>query len=199
MSGKRRGCLTVFILFLVVAGTLWLLRFHILAYLGNALVENDGPQKAQAIVVMGGDENGARIIKAAELAKAGYAPVVLVSGPPMLMGWESDVTIQYAESKGYPASLFEPLHNRVDSTRSETRMIAKDLKRAGIHKILLVTSNYHTGRAGRLMREAAPWCWVVVVSAPDPSYDPSGWWKTREGQKQFFYEWVKTIATALGD
>jgi len=176
-----------------------LLRFRILAFLGNALVENDGPQKAQAIVVLGGDETGVRIVTAAKLAEAGYAPVVLVSGPPMLMGWESDLTIRYAESQGYPASLFKPIDNRVNSTRLETEMIAKNLKRDGVHKILLVTSNYHTRRAGRMMRAAAPWCWVVVVSAPDPTYDPNSWWKTREGQKQFFYEWLKTIAAALGD
>jgi uncharacterized SAM-binding protein YcdF (DUF218 family) len=78
-------------------------------------------------------------------------------------------------------------------------MIAKDLKRDGIHKILLVTSNYHTRRAALLMRKAAPWCWVVVVAAQDPTYDPNGWWKTREGQKQFFYEELKTITTWAGD
>jgi uncharacterized SAM-binding protein YcdF (DUF218 family) len=199
VTGKQRGCLSFLILFVVTTGAIWLLRFHILVFLGNALVENDGPQKAQAIVVLGGDETGARIIKAAQLAEAGYAPVVLVSGPPMLIGWESDITIRYAESKGYPALLFRSLTNKVDSTRSETGMIAKDLKQDGIHKILLVTSNYHTRRAARLMRAAAPWCWVVVVSAPDPTYDPNGWWKTREGQKQFFYEALKTISTWAGD
>jgi uncharacterized SAM-binding protein YcdF (DUF218 family) len=178
---------------------MWLLRFRILSFFGNALVENDGPQKAQAIVVMGGDETGARIIKAAQLAEAGYAPVVLVSGAPMLIGWESDLTIRYAELKGYPASLFRALTNKVDSTRSETAMIAKNLKHDGVHKILLVTSNYHTRRAARLMRAAAPWCWVVVVAASDPTYDPNGWWKTREGQKQFFYEGLKTISTWAGN
>jgi uncharacterized SAM-binding protein YcdF (DUF218 family) len=199
VAGKRRGCLTLLGLFVVAIGALWLLRFHVYSFLGNALVENDGPQKAQAIVVMGGDETGARIIKAAELAQSGYAPVVMVSGPPMLMGWESDLTIRYAESKGFPASLFQPLDNQVHSTRSETIDIAKDLKRDGIHKILLVTSNYHSGRAGRLMRAAAPWCWVVVIAAPDPAFDPNGWWKDRESQKQFLFEWMKTVSTALGN
>jgi uncharacterized SAM-binding protein YcdF (DUF218 family) len=148
---------------------------------------------------MGGDDSGVRILKAAQLAKDGYAPLVLVSGPQYLLGFEGDITVQYAESKGYPASLFQVLHNRVNSTRNETETIAKDLKREGIHKILLVTSNYHTRRAARLMRAAAPWCWVVVVAADDPTYDPNGWWRTREGQKQFFYEWMKTFAAWAGD
>ena len=49
----------------------------------------------------------------------------------MLIGYESDLTIRYAESKGYPASLFGALHNKVNSTRSETLMIAKDLEAGG--------------------------------------------------------------------
>lgn len=199
ISKRRHGCLAVLLLVVLATAAIWTLRFYILAFLGKALVENDGPQKAQAIVVLGGDETGERIIKAAELAHAGYAPLVLVSGPRILIGYEPDFTIQYAESKGYPASVFRPLHNDVNSTRSETLMIAKDLKSAGIRKILLVTSNFHSRRAGRLMREAAPWCWVVVVAAPDPNYDPNGWWKAREGQKVFIFEELKTIATALGD
>src|SRR5581483_8832668 len=108
------------------------------------LVENDGPQKAQAIVVLGGDQTGERIITASELAKAGYAPVVIVSGPQLLIDYESDLMIRFAESKGYPAYFFRALHHNVNSTRSETLMIAKDLRSAHIHKILLVTSNFHS-------------------------------------------------------
>jgi uncharacterized SAM-binding protein YcdF (DUF218 family) len=63
----------------------------------------------------------------------------------------------------------------------------------------LVTSNYHTARAARLLRKYAPGIDVLAVPASDPAFTPDGWWKTREGQKMFFYESVKTIATALGN
>jgi hypothetical protein len=39
---------------------------------------------------------------------------------------------------------------------------------------------------------------VIAIAAPDPAFTPAGWWKSREGQKMFLYEWLKTIATALG-
>jgi uncharacterized SAM-binding protein YcdF (DUF218 family) len=62
-----------------------------------------------------------------------------------------------------------------------------------------VTSNYHTRRAAKLLRQQNPGVWVVVVPAPDPAFTPGSWWKTRSGQKTFLMEWMKTVATALGD
>lgn len=182
-----------------MAAVVWFLRAPILTAIGNSFIEDDGPQKADAIVVLGGDNYGTRIIKAAQLAKAGYAPYVIVSGPAILGEHESDITVHYAEMKGYPASLFCPLTNESKSTRSETAFIGKYLKSHGIRKILLVTSNYHTARAARLMRIQNPWLWVVVVPAPDPYFTAGGWWKTREGQKTFFFEAIKRVAAWLGD
>src|ERR1700685_2943833 len=148
----RRGWLFGLLLLILLALVAGFLRSYIWTALGSALVENDGPDNAQAIVVLGGDESGARIVKAAELAQAGYAPGVLVSGPLSLLGHESDMTIEYARRKGFPESLFQPLPNDTDSTRSEAKFIGAYLRAHGIHKILLVTSNFHTRRAASLMR-----------------------------------------------
>ena len=57
------------LLFAVTVLAIWFLRIQILAFLGNALVENDGPQKAQAIVVLGGDRPGVRITRRRSLLK----------------------------------------------------------------------------------------------------------------------------------
>jgi len=166
---------------------------------GSVLVENNKPEKADAAVVLGGDQFGNRIIKAAELAKAGYAPYVLVSGPHSLLGHESDETIEFARRRGYSVSLFRPLPHELNSTRSEAEFIDKYLTTQGAKKILLVTSNYHTARAARLLRKYSPRLQVIAVAAPDPAFTPNSWWKTRDGQKTFLYEWLKTVATALGD
>ena len=132
------------------------------------------------------------------MQQAGYAPYVLVSGPPNLLGPESDETIEYARRQGYSTSLFRPLPSNADSTRTETALIGKYLQAHGAKKIILVTSNYHTRRAAKLMRKQNPGVWTVVVPAPDPFFTPSGWWKTRSGQKTFLFEWMKTVATELG-
>jgi uncharacterized SAM-binding protein YcdF (DUF218 family) len=182
----------------LLALAVWLLRAQVWTALGSALVENDGLRKAETIVVLGGDDSGTRIIKAAELAQAGYAPYVLVSGPVSLLGHESDTTIEYARRKGFPDSLFRPLPNNTDSTRSEAKFIGVYLRAQGVHKILLVTSNFHTRRAARLMRHENPGLDVDVVPAPDPNFTPNGWWRTRGGEKIFLLEWMKTVATWVG-
>ena len=176
----------------------WLLRAPILTAVGRTLVEDDGPQRAQAIVVLGGDNFGTRIIKAAQLVEEGYAPYALVSGPPQLLGYEADTTIEFARRKGYQTSLFKPLRLNVDSTRTETAAIGKYLREHGIRKIDLVTSNYHTRRAAKLMRKQNSDIQTVAVAASDPSFTSDGWWKTRGGLRLFLYEFLKTIAVDLG-
>ena len=180
-------------------GATYLFKDRMLAGLGYALVEDEKPQKADAIVVLGGDVFGMRILKAAELAKAGYAPVVYVSGVPDLLGPESDKTIEFARRHGYPVSLFHAIPNSANSTRAESHAIAVELHRHDVHSILLVTSNFHTGRAARLFRKEEPSFQLTVVAAPDAFFNPGRWWKTREGQKQFLFEGLKTIAAAVGD
>jgi uncharacterized SAM-binding protein YcdF (DUF218 family) len=168
---------------------------------GSYLVEDDGPRKADAVVVLGGDQYGARVVKGAQLAAAGYAPVVLVSGPKRLVGYDSSDEVQYAEQQGYPASLFREVHlpgQDAGSTRSEARFLGSYLAAQGMKSILLVTSNYHTKRAAKLWRLQNPTLGVTVVAAPDPFFAPDRWWKTRTGQKTFVYEWMKTISVMLG-
>jgi uncharacterized SAM-binding protein YcdF (DUF218 family) len=162
------------------------------------LIEGHSPEKADAVVVLGGDENGARILTGAQLVQAGWAPYVAVSGPYGLLGPESDALILYAVRRGFPANIFRSVPNHSDSTRSESIVVGKYLKQAGVHKILLVTSNYHTHRAAYLWKLNDPWLRTVPIAAADPDFIPTAWWKKRNGQKLFVLEWAKTIATYLG-
>jgi len=179
---------------------IFLLWKTILAGLGNFLVEDDGVQKAQAAVVLGGDLSGVRIMKAAQQAQAGYVPLVLSDGPKTLLGHESDVNILYAEKQGYSPALFRPLPlpPEINSTQAEAEYVGNYLKQQGIHKILLVTSNYHTHRAAYLFRKTNPWLQVITVPAPDPAFNPDSWWTFRDGRRTFLLEWAKTFAAYLG-
>jgi uncharacterized SAM-binding protein YcdF (DUF218 family) len=68
----------------------------------------------------------------------------------------------------------------------------------GAHKVLLVTSDYHTRRAGKIFRSAGPDLQFVVVAAPDNSFTPDGWWRSRQGEKVFLIEWLKTATEPFG-
>jgi uncharacterized SAM-binding protein YcdF (DUF218 family) len=175
---------------------------QLLTAAAKPLIEDDGLRKADAILVLGGDGYGDRTLKGAELAKAGYAPFVYVSGAPRLMGYLSTDQIQFAEQKGFPAALFREARLPIDaeSTRTEAQFLGPYLTGQGVKSILLVTSNFHTKRAAKLWRQVNPNIQVTVVPSLDPwnYFTPEGWWKTRPGQKIFLYEWMKTISLYLG-
>jgi len=171
-----------------------------LTALGRLLVHDDGPARADIAVVLAGDYYGNRVVRAAELVKQGYVPQVLVSGPNMFYGLcECDPEIAFAVKRGYPESWFIRAPNEAHSTHQEAAAIVADLRRRGVHRFLLVTSDFHTARAGRIFaRAAAPDLQMRVVAAPDRYFRADGWWRNREGQKTFLMEWMKTVATAVG-
>jgi len=170
-----------------------------MAGLGRLLVRDDGPARADIAVVLAGDYYGQRILRAAELVRQGYVPNVLVSGPHMLYGlYECDLAIPFAVERGYPQNWFIRAPNEALSTREEAAAILADLRRRGVHRFLLVTSDYHTARAARIYRSAAPDLDMRVVAASGDYFRADGWWHNREGRKIFLVEWMKTVANALG-
>ena len=167
--------------------------------LGRLLVRDEGPARADIAVVLAGDYYGNRVVRAAQLVQQGYVPSVLVSGPDMLYGhYECDLEIPFAVQRGYPESWFIRAPNEALSTREEAAAILPDLRRRGVHRFLLVTSDYHTARAARIYRAAAPDLDLRVVAAPDEYFRVDGWWHNREARKIFLVEWLKTAANAMG-
>ena len=88
--------------------------------------------------------------------------------------------------------------NEAKSTASESEVVISRAAKLNVHKIDLVTSNFHTRRAGKIFRALAPDIEVHVVAAPDRYFTPNGWWKEREGRKTFLMEWMKTVGAWLG-
>jgi uncharacterized SAM-binding protein YcdF (DUF218 family) len=193
---RRRAIL---LLAIVLALAAWFQRERILGTLGAQLVEASAPEKAELAVVLAGDITGRRILTAADLVKNGYAPVALVSGPNRVYGaHECDLAIAFAVKSGYPEAYFAHFENDVWNTGEEVAAIVLELHRRKVHKVLLVTSNFHTRRAAKLFRAAAPEITAIAIASPDDNFTPDGWWRNREGRKIFLTEWEKTIATWLG-
>jgi uncharacterized SAM-binding protein YcdF (DUF218 family) len=178
---------------LVATHPLWL------GALGKYLVRPDEPVRADAALVLGGDGYGRRILRAAELARQGYIGTILVSGPEGMYGHnEAELAIPFAVGKGHPASLFVACPHRALSTREEAQALSPELRRRGVHKCMIVTSDYHTRRAGAIFRSVIPDVEFRVVAAEDEFFRAEGWWKTRQGQKLVLLEWMKTISTWFG-
>jgi uncharacterized SAM-binding protein YcdF (DUF218 family) len=196
--GCSCGCLAPLLLLLLVFALGAVFHVWILSALGSYLVKDQPPRKADAIVVLAGDRFGDRILTAGKLIREGWAPYAIIDGTPYFGTNETEVAIAYAVNNGYPPSYFRKFERDMDSTREETTRLVRELKKAGVHSIILVTSNYHTRRASSLMKKAAPWLSIDTVAAPDRYFSPSGWWKSRGGQRTFLYEWLKTLSAWVG-
>jgi uncharacterized SAM-binding protein YcdF (DUF218 family) len=88
------------------------------------------------------------------------------------------------------------------STKEEAVLILAELQRRQVHSLLLVTNDYHTGRATRIFRAEARRLGYDVAIHPIAVYSGDrtvvNWWQTREGRKTVFIESMKTIASATG-
>jgi len=167
--------------------------------LGHYLVRAEEPRRSDIAVVLAGDGFGDRIVKAAELVRQGFTEKVLVSGPEGFYGHaEDELAIRFAARHGYPEKWFIGFPNRGWSTVEEALAVVPELRKRGARSCLVVTSNYHTRRAGRVYRSAAPDLEFHVVAAPNRFFRPDDWWRTRQGQKTFVLEWMKTIAEWFG-
>jgi uncharacterized SAM-binding protein YcdF (DUF218 family) len=198
VTSKRRLVVSG-IAFLCLGAALFVFHDSILYSLGAVFTSAGPPQKADIAVVLAGDAKGNRILTAARLCQEGYVPKVLVSGPGGMYGyWESDLAIGFAVKHGYPQDEFIGFHHKGTSTLAEARAVIPELRRLGVHRYLLVTSDYHTARAQRIFRRVAPDLEEHTISAPDPDWDHGYWWKNREGRKLWLYEALKTVGDYLG-
>jgi uncharacterized SAM-binding protein YcdF (DUF218 family) len=185
--------LAALIIGVIATRTLWL------GALGAYLIKADQPAHADYAVVLAGDARGYRIIKGAELVRQGYVRKALISGPPGCYGVvESELAVNFAMRKGYPADYFVQFPHHALSTQEEARVLIPELRRLGAHSFLLVTSDYHTRRAGRYFRQLADGLDMRVIAAPDEYFRWNSWWQNREAQKILYMEWSKTVASLFG-
>jgi uncharacterized SAM-binding protein YcdF (DUF218 family) len=200
----RRRFISRILTLLAVAALALALSYALwLPLIGRALVHDDGPSAADIAVVLGGDYWGHRIETAGNLVRLGLVHTVLVSGPSGFYGvHESDLAIPFAIRKGFPAAWFEAFPHDALSTKEEARVLLAELRSRGVHRALIVTSDYHSARARRIFlateRAMGGGPELRFVAAPDQFFHANSWWRGRESQKTTFIEWWKTVATAFG-
>ena len=197
MTRAQRGGIISRLLSLIFLAALifvlYLARHPLLRLAGGWWVVSDPLQHADVIVVLGDDDYaGDRAAHAAELFQAGWAPQVVASGR-MLRPYAgvADLIARDLQAKGVPAAAVVTFAHHADSTRSEAEALRDLVAQRHWHRILLVTSNYHTRRARYIFRKVFPSdVPIMVSSAPDSGYDPNSWWRNRSGLKAFFSESV---------
>lgn len=200
---RAAAVLAVLCVLLYISAGQWL------PVVGGRLIYDEGPAKADIAVVLAGDPSGGRLRFGAELARQGYVPLVIVSGPDGLYELnEADAGIQYIVQKGYPATWFLPVRHHAHSTKEEAVPIIAELQRRNIHSFILVTSNYHTRRARGVFLESLKnleslkrmpiGLQMRVAASPDSLFEPAVWWHNRESRKIVFMEWIKSVTSIFG-
>jgi uncharacterized SAM-binding protein YcdF (DUF218 family) len=201
--GERGGLIGRLIGFFFLVAVLLLLffaRFFLMASAGEWLVVSDTLQPSSAIIQLSGDDyNADRAARAAQLYKAGWAPVIVASGSqirPYLS--EADLEERDLEADGVPASAIIPYRQYDLYTLQEARDLLALCRRRNWRRVIVVTSNYHTRRSRYIFRSVfPPSIEVRVMPANDTGFKPDAWWKTRLGIKTLVREYAALVVAFL--
>lgn len=172
-----------------------------LTALGRFLVDSQPPQPADIVLVLGGDFWGPRVVVGAELAKQGFAPIALISGPPYSeadrVRPEGELAVEFLVKAGFPKKLFQVFAHYASSTIDEAKALRGELARRHVKTVLLVTSSYHSRRATIVMSLFCPGVRFISVPAPDSHYHVAEWWRDDSSRHLFFSEWSKIAGSVF--
>jgi hypothetical protein len=178
-----------------------LLRVLILLVVFVALISQaarflvvDDPQKSDALVVLAGETNS-RPARGLELLRQGMAPHMFldVESPDLIYDQQlTDVAQKYLNTLPDAARLSVcPITGL--STNAETDDVRRCLERVSAHRVLIVTSEFHTRRALSTFRRRLPQYQFSAGAAHDPTHFGVAWWTHREWAKVTLDEWMKLI------
>ena len=170
-----------------------LLLLWVVSRTGNFLVI-DNPQKADTILVLAG-ETGNRPLRALELMQQGYAPRVILDVPQNERIFDtSDLQLAQAWINSHPSpNSMSICPISALSTKTESFESAECLRRAGVHSVLLVTSDFHTRRAFSIYRKEQPQFVYSVAASRDATQFGVRWWQHRQWAKVNLDEWFRLL------
>jgi hypothetical protein len=179
----------------------WFITIALLAGLSVALAARagsfllvDAPQRSDVILALAG-ETDHRPARALELLAQGYGRKVIINVPAdaKVYGFSQvELAQQYFQSLPQAAAISVcPIDGL--STKEESKDAEKCIEREGARSVLIVTSDYHTRRAGDIFRHEIPAMEFSTAAARDDSYFGTRWWQHRQWAKTFVDEWLRLI------
>lgn len=175
---------------------------------GTWLIATDPlPQYAQVAIVLSGSVKGfaARRAGGVRLLQSGVVSRLAVDVPPANEWMQPMVQV----AQNYFSTQYGPeIASRVvicpldaDSTIGEAQRFRKYLEQFHWRSIIVVTSDYHTRRAGIIWRSvlagARPPYQIWVTGVADPEYDPAHYWRRRIFAKVWLLESTKLFWTLV--
>jgi len=162
------------------------------------------------LVLAGAAAYRERLLRAAELFRAGTSNRILLTNDGQLQSWSqtlqrNPLSVERAvltlERAGVPADRVEILPGIVHGTSDEAFAASRYVKAHGIGSLVAVTSRYHTRRTYWMLRRALPEDVTIgvdpIVATPATPTPPT-WWARADGWRtvapEFFklpYYWVR--------
>ncbi|MBN1886777.1 MAG: YdcF family protein [Thermoflexales bacterium] len=166
------------------------------------LIVADPLAQADALKPLGGGKE--RILQAAGLFEQGYAEWFVVTDMPLSV---PGIRESYAELvkreavwQGVPEARVLTAPGVVETTYEEALAVRQLAQERGWRSLLLVTSSYHTRRTQLIFRDVFRDTGVAIMVWPmDESwYDPASWWRSHEGLRETWTEYLKLVLYVLG-
>lgn len=202
LRSQRGGVLLwvlVSLLLVLVLGTLYLVRGPLLAALADWWVVDEPLEKAQVVVVLGGDSvTGDRVRHAVELYRHGWAPRIVLSGASLRTYFnEVELMKREAVNQGVPEDRLVLAPQTAESTLQEAQALEAVLAQHKFRRVIIVTSNYHTRRARMIFKALYQkrGTRTLVSAADDTRFRPQRWWKDREARNILLWELLATAQT----
>ena len=167
----------------------------VLEGMANYLVVQDKLEKADVIIVLGGDNNGERVSQGIRLYKEGFAKHLLMSGGSL--AWKltcAQWMKRQAVESGVPAAVIL-LQDRSRSTIEDAKFSLPIIKNYGFKSVILVTSPTHSRRAAKVFRRVFPreGIKVIIYPAQKSEFNPHLWWTRHEDTAYVVWEYVSLV------
>lgn len=189
---------------LLVAGAV----FHrvILHGVGHFLIVQDDLRPVDALFVLSGNSFD-RGREAAELYRGGWTPTVVCLGgetnPALELYGICDLSFESTRrvllEQGVPSTAIDSLPEGT-STFEEFAAITRYCKRRNLHRIMVVSSLFHTRRIDEFFRLRLQLEGITLVlrGADESGFDEDEWWRAEPGLLfvnseyiKLFYYWLK--------
>ena len=195
--------------FVVLGGVLGFLGF--LPFAGTFLVRQDPLEKSELIFVLAG-ARVERWLEAVDLYNEGWAPRIVLSPGivepaeatlrerGVLYPREGDMARDAAIALGVPADAVSVLADSVDNTAEEAAALRRLPTTATVRRFIVVTSGYHTRRAGVAFRRQFSNLPIQVImrASRHEHTHPARWWRSRRDLRFVLFELPKLAAYEAG-
>lgn len=187
------------------AALLYAVSAPVLTFMGNQLVHDDPPERADAAIVLASGLD--RVVEAAELFRSGYIPLILLTAEPPVAAerflWSRGIDIESGEARrrrilealGVPPSSIIVLEGVINSTADEAAVFARWAAGRPVRSLVVVTSPWHTARSRLTFLHAVEGRGVKVLMRPASlaPFRADTWWRSRATLREGVMEWQKLV------